>query len=116
MDDKRKISGIRKDLSLSEISKNLYGSKKIEAKKTSFFRKSINVLKTFGLLPTLNSSSKTGGGSASYSNSSNTFREGYRVHPQRQRTHEDWEKEQVARATYMSHVDGKGDHDCGHEH
>lgn len=60
-----------------------------------------------------NSSSSS---STSHESSSSDFRQSYRADTPPRRTHEDWVREQIAREAYMQMVDGKGDHDCGHEH
>ena len=66
----------------------------------------------------LDSSRNSGHGHAGahHHHSSNNFKQSYRVDPPPQRSHEDWVRDEMAREAYMKMVDGKGDHDCGHEH
>ena len=114
-----KKSAVRTDLSPKEFASAVKVSNG-ETKGTKFKRIFSNlgeILSSLGLIPALNSNSKGHkhhGGAHHYS--PNSFKESYRVDPPPQRTHEDWVKEQIARDAYMDLVDGKGDHDCGHEH
>lgn len=125
MSEKRTISGVRTDLSPSEFSAKIDSTtpkgqaKKSKAKK--FFGNLGEVLSSLGFIPVLKPGSSTSskvyrGHSAPVHHSGNSFKESYRVDPPRRPTHEDMVVAHMAHDAYMDLVDGKGDHDCGHEH
>lgn len=122
MDEKRKISGVRTDLFPEEVEKKLNKNGWKKQQRSSgvkkFFGRLGEFLTSFGILPVMSSSHRYKGhrGHAHDHNTSNNFRDTYRVNPQPQRSHEDWVRDEMARDAYMKMVDGKGDHDCGHEH
>lgn len=123
MSEKRKISGVRTDLSPNEFSAKISSvspkggsGKKIR----SFFSSLGEILSSFGWIPVLKPSSNSskghrGGHYEPAHHSSNSLKETYRVEPAPRRTHEDMVLEHMAYDAYMDLVDGKGDHDCGCE-
>ena len=124
MSEKKKISGVRTDLSPSEFSANLSKMENIESVKKVFnsekkekFGKFNYILSALGLMPMLtkNSGSRGARGHGHIQYPQPNFRESYRVEP-RPPSHEDMVKAHIAHDAYMKLVDGKGDNDCGHEH
>lgn len=124
MSEKRTISGVRTDLSPSEFSAKIDSTTpKGQARKSKvkrFFGNLGEVLSSLGFIPVLKSSSSTSkvyrGHSAPVHHSGNSFKESYRVETPPRRTHEQWLIDEMAHQAYHDMVDGKGDHDCGHEH
>ena len=116
MSDKKQISGVRTDMSLNEFKRNLIPETP-RMKREKLGKKVKGVLDFFGLMDDGSTASKGGGINlhTSHTSSSQDFRASQRVEPQ-PRTHEQWVIEQTAHKAYHKMVDGKGDHDCGHEH
>lgn len=119
-------SELRKDLSPSEFEAKMDNvapkGQKTWEKVKGFFGNLLDALSSLGFLPVFTSgSSKTrghhghAGGEVNYQASSN-FRESQRVNTPPTRTHEQWLIDQMAHEAYYKMVDGKGDHDCDHEH
>ena len=119
----RQISGARTDLSPSEfkakMDKVAPKDQKRKEKSKNFWGKLIENMSSLGLLPPVKSDYKGPRGHAhggSY-HSQGGFKASYRVDTTPQpRTHEQWLVDEMAHQAYHDLVDGKGDHDCGHEH
>lgn len=123
MSEKKTISGVRTDLSPSEFGARMSKANPKGAKKSGNIKRGFGkvnyILSALGLMPMLTSDSGSKGhrSHGHVAHTPNSFKESYRVEQTpRARTHEDWVKEEIAQEAYMKMVDGKGDHDCGHEH
>ena len=120
MSEKKKISGVRTDLSPSEFSANLSKMENTEQKKVvksdknfkENFGKFNYILSALGIMPMLTKSSGSRGnrGHGHVHHQPNNFRETYRVEP-RPPTHEEMVKAHMAHDAYMDLVDGKADND-----
>lgn len=113
--ENKEESGVRTDIPLKDFEKYLAPDTP-KMKRQRVFLKVKGVLDFFGIIDESSSASGSGGiNTSTTSSSSQSFRASYHAEPQ-QRTHEQWVMDEMAHEAYHKMVDGKGDHDCDHEH